>query len=39
MNILGLTQRIHSQAKWPLYDVAQTRRMEAAAQAPSPRTR
>ncbi len=36
MNILGLTQRIHSQAKWPLYDVAQTRRMEAAAQAALP---
>ena len=33
MNTLGLTQRIDSQALWPLYDVTQTRSIEAQAQA------
>mgnify|MGYP000249283619 CR=1 FL=1 len=36
MNTLGLTQRIDSQALWPLYDVAQTRSIEAQAQAALP---
>ena len=36
MNALGLTQRIDSQALCPLYDVAQTRSIEAQAQAALP---
>jgi len=36
MNTLGLTQRIDSQAKWPLYNVAQTRSIETQAQATLP---
>ncbi len=36
MNTLGLTQRIDSQAKWPLYSVTQTRSIEAQAQAALP---
>ena len=36
MNTLGLTQHIDSQAQWPLYDVAQTRSIEAQAQAALP---
>lgn len=36
MNTLGLTQRLHSQDKWPLYNVAQTRSIETEAQAALP---
>jgi hydroxyethylthiazole kinase-like uncharacterized protein yjeF len=36
MNTLGLTQRLHSQAQWPLFTAAQTRRIEAEAQATLP---
>ena len=36
MNALGLTQCIRSQAKWPLYSVAQTREIELHAQATLP---
>ncbi|HQR85950.1 MAG: bifunctional ADP-dependent NAD(P)H-hydrate dehydratase/NAD(P)H-hydrate epimerase [Burkholderiales bacterium 35-55-47] len=36
MNSLGLTQRLHSQDKWPLYNVAQTRIIETEAQAALP---
>ncbi len=36
MNTFGMTQRIHSQAKWPLYDVAQTQSIEVQAQATLP---
>jgi len=36
MNSLGLTQHIDSQARWPLYNVAQTRGMEAEAQTALP---
>ena len=36
MNAQGLTQRINSQAKWPLYNVAQTRVIEHQAQAALP---
>jgi hydroxyethylthiazole kinase-like uncharacterized protein yjeF len=36
MNTLGLTQRLHSQDKWPLYNVAQTRSIETEAQATLP---
>ena len=36
MKTLGLTQRIDSQAQWPLYDVTQTRSIEAQAQAALP---
>ncbi len=36
MSKLGLTQRINSQTKWPLYNVAQTRSIETEAQAPLP---
>ena len=33
MNIPGLTHNLNSQAKWPLYNVAQTRSIETEAQA------
>ena len=33
MNIPGLTQNLNSQAKWPLYNVAQTQSIETEAQA------
>ena len=36
MNTLGLTQRLHSQDKWPLYNVAQTRSIETETQAALP---
>lgn len=36
MNIPGLTQRINSQDKWPLHNVAQTRSIETEAQAALP---
>jgi hydroxyethylthiazole kinase-like uncharacterized protein yjeF len=36
MNTLGLTQQLDSQAKWPLYNVAQTRSIETEAQAALP---
>ena len=36
MNTLGLTQRLQSQDKWPLYNVAQTRSIETEAQAALP---
>ena len=36
MKTKGLTQHIHSQAEWPLYNVAQTRTIEAQAQATLP---
>jgi hydroxyethylthiazole kinase-like uncharacterized protein yjeF len=36
MNPIGLTQRLHSQDKWPLYNVAQTRIIETEAQAALP---
>ena len=36
MKTLGLTQRLHSQAQWPLYNVAQTRCIELEAQAALP---
>jgi hydroxyethylthiazole kinase-like uncharacterized protein yjeF len=36
MNMHGLTQRLHSQDKWPLYNVAQTRSIEIEAQAALP---
>jgi len=36
MNTQGLTQHIHSQAKWPLHNVAQTRAIERQAQATLP---
>jgi hydroxyethylthiazole kinase-like uncharacterized protein yjeF len=36
MNTLGLTQHLHSQAKWPLYNTAQTRNIETEAQAALP---
>jgi hydroxyethylthiazole kinase-like uncharacterized protein yjeF len=36
MNTLNLTQRLHSQDKWPLYNVAQTRSIETEAQAALP---
>ena len=36
MSTLGLTQRLNSQAKWPLHNVAQTRSIEIKAQAALP---
>ena len=36
MNTQGLTQRLHSQARWPLYNVAQSRVIEHQAQATLP---